>query len=243
MLQHATALWAFGEFIMTAYSHQHLLGAVYILENTKAQRVKVGMTINNPDARLMDVNDKWLGLKATCQICAARRIVMGDKKFPKHGHFCKGGNALPLEKDATLAKSHLAQMKRLRSAGNTSVTIQINSLEKKIQLYRHYQQPLARWQLNTTFYTENAEGVELRSHEVLADYLDKLAPIGEVFSCSVAEATEAIESVLSEFGLLEAARKEVRNDNTSKEYGNCSMCGENLTERGACLECSRAFFE
>jgi|GEM_PF-2099377 len=228
---------------MTTYSHQHLLGAVYILENTKAQRVKVGMTINNPDARLMDVNDKWLGLKATCQICAARRIVMGDKNFPEHGHCCEGGNALPLEKDATLAKTHLAHMKRLRSGGNTSVTRQINSLEKKIQLYRHYQQPLAMWQLNTTFYTEDAAYVELRSHEVLADHLDKLAPIGEVFSCSVAEASDAIEFVLSEEGLLEAARKEVRNDNTSKKYGNCSMCGENLTERGACLKCIKPFLE
>jgi hypothetical protein len=228
---------------MTAYPHQHLLGAVYILENTKAQRVKVGMTINNPDVRLMDVNDKWLGLKATCQICSARRIVMGDKKFPKHGHFCEGGNALPLEKDATLAKSHLAHMRRLRASGDGSVTRQINNLEKKIRLYQHYQQPLAMWQLNTTFYTEYAAHVELRAHEVLADHLDKLAPIGEVFSCSVAEASEAIESVLSELGLLEAARKEVRNDNTSKEYANCSMCGENLTGRGACLECSRPFFE
>ena len=228
---------------MVGFSHRSMFGTLYILDNAKAQRVKVGTTINNPDVRLTDVNDKWLGLKATCQICAARRIVMGDKKFPEHGHFCEGGNALPLEKDATLAKAHLAHMKRLRASGNGSVTRQINNLEKKIRLYQHYQQPRAMWQLNTTFYTENAEGVELRSHEVLADYLDKLAPIGEVFSCSVAEATEAIESVLSEFGLLEAARKEVRNDNTSKEYGNCYICGENLTERGACLECSRASFE
>ena len=68
-------------------------------------------------------------------------------------------------------------------------------------------------------------------------------PIGEVFSCSVAEASAAIESVLSELGLFEAVRKKVRNDNTSKEYGNCSMCGEHLTERGACLECIRPFLE
>ena len=59
----------------------------------------------------------------------------------------------------------------------------------------------------------------------------------------MAEVSEATISVLSDVGLLEAARKEVRNDNTSKKYGNCSMCGENLTERGACLECSRASFE
>ena len=228
---------------MTASFHLDHIGAVYIFENAKAQRVKIGTTINNVDARLMDVNDKWLGLKATCQICAARRIVMGDKKFPEHGHFCEGGNALPLEKDATLTKSYLAHMKRLSSSGDKSVTRQINNLEKKIQLYRHYQQPLAMWQLNTTFYTEDAAHVELRSHEVLADYLDKLAPIGEVFSCSVAEASAAIESVLSELGLFEAVRKKVRNDNTSKEYGNCSMCGEYLTERGVCLECMKPFYE
>ena len=228
---------------MTDFSHRSRFGVVYVLDNAKAQRVKVGTTINDVDTRLRDVNDKWAGLKATCQICAARRIVLGDNKFPKHGHFCEGGNALPLEKDATLAKSHLAHMKRLRSSGNGSVTRQINNLEKKIRLYQHYQQPRAMWQLNTTFYTEYAEHVELLSHKVLADHLDKLAPIGEIFSCSVAEASEAIESVLSDLGLLEAARKEVRNDNTSKEYGYCSMCGESLTERGACLECIKPLYE
>ena len=42
-------------------------------------------------------------------------------------------------------------------------------------------------------------------------YIDKLAPIGEAFGCSVAKASEAIESVLSQLGLLEAAKTHNKN--------------------------------
>ena len=44
--------------------------AVYVFENSKAQRVKVGMTgigLNNVGDRLRDVNDMWLERKVTCQ--------------------------------------------------------------------------------------------------------------------------------------------------------------------------------
>ena len=53
------------------YLHQ----AVYIFENSKAQRVKVGMTgigVNNVVDRLRDVNDMWLERKVSCQICGKR---------------------------------------------------------------------------------------------------------------------------------------------------------------------------
>jgi hypothetical protein len=43
---------------------RYLHGAVYIFENAKAQRVKVGMTINNVVDRLSDVNDMWLERKS-----------------------------------------------------------------------------------------------------------------------------------------------------------------------------------
>jgi hypothetical protein len=44
------------------------------------------------------------------------------------------------------------------------------------------------WQLSTAFYTECAEKVELLSHEILSQRLDKETPFGEVFCCSVSEA-------------------------------------------------------
>jgi hypothetical protein len=83
-------------------------GAVYILENLKAQRVKVGMTsigVNDVVDRLRDVNDMWLERKVTCQICGGRLVNVGER-VPQHvksGIGCPGGNALPLEKDVALA--------------------------------------------------------------------------------------------------------------------------------------------
>jgi hypothetical protein len=65
------------------------------------------------------------------------------------------------------------------------------------------------WQFGIGFYTECAEQVELLSHEILAERLDKAAPFGEIFCCSVAEATEAVESALSRLGLIDSAVKKV----------------------------------
>jgi hypothetical protein len=42
---------------MTTFNE--LYGAVYILENGEAQRVKVGMTINDIEGRLEDINYMW----------------------------------------------------------------------------------------------------------------------------------------------------------------------------------------
>lgn len=197
---------------------RHLCGAVYILENSKTQRVKVGMTINNVADRLRSVNDMWLERKVTCQICGGRRLVNKTGFVPQHvgsGRSCPGGNALPLERDVTLAEAHLENMKNrlseLSGSEKGSVTRMVKNLEKRIGLYRHQNRPVGEWQLKVAFYTERAEQVELLSHEVLAERLDKLAPFGEVFSCSVSEATEAVEAVLSQLGLLHSARKETQS--------------------------------
>ena len=234
---------------------RYLHGAVYIFENSNAQRVKIGMTINNIAGRLGDVNDKWLERKVTCQICGGRRLINSRGHVPQHvvsGIGCPGGNALPLEKDVAHAESHLENMKNRLSelSGNEkgSVTRKIKTLEKRIGLYRHYDQPVGVWQFSTAFYTECAEQVELLSHEILAERLDRLAPFGEVFCCSVSEATEAVETALSQLGLLHSARKEIKKYDmsdrkyvTSEKYGKCVICGNNLTATGACPDCMRRF--
>jgi hypothetical protein len=199
---------------------RYLHGAVYIFENSKAQRVKVGMTImstSNVVDRLRDVNDKWLERKVTCQICGGRRLVNIEELVPQHvisGRGCPGGNALPLEKDVTLAESYLENMKNrlseLSGSEKGSATRIVNNLEKRIERYRHHNRPVGEWLFRVAFYTECAEQVELLSHEILEERLDKAAPFGEVFSCSVSEATEAVESALSQLGLLHSARKETQ---------------------------------
>ena len=198
---------------MTEFRYLH--GAVYIFENIKAQRVKVGMTINGVVDRLRDVNDKWLERKAACQICGGRRLVTINGLVPRHvvsGIACQGGNALPLEKDIILAKSYLESMKiclsDLSGSEKGSATRIVNNLENRIERYRHYKGPVGEWKLGIVFYTKCAEQVELLSQNILEEYLDKLAPFGEVFCCSVSVTTKAVETVLSQLGLLHSARKE-----------------------------------
>ena len=146
---------------MIAFRYLH--GAVYIFANAKAQRVKVGMTINNVVERLNHVNDMWLERKVTCQICGGRLANIGGH-VPQHvvsGKGCPGGNGLPLEKDAALAESHLENMKsflsELSGSEKGSVTRRIKTLAKRIELYRHYERAVGVWQLSTAFYTECAE--------------------------------------------------------------------------------------
>ena len=213
--------------------------AVYILENPKAQRVKVGMTINDVTDRLGSVNDMWLERKVTCQICGGRRLVNKRGLIPKHvisGKDCPGGDELPLEKDVTLAESHLDNMKnslsKFSGSEKGSITRIVRNLEKRIGLYQNHDQVVGMWQISTVFYTECAEQVELLSHEILADRFDRQALFGEVFCCSVSEAAEAIETVLSQLGLLHSSRKEIKK---------CVTCGNNLTETGACPDCMRRF--
>ena len=110
-----------------------------------------------------------------------------------------------------LAESHVQNMTNLLSelsgSEKGSVTRRIRTLAKRIGSYRQYERTVGVWQLSTAFYTECAEQVELLSHEILAEGLDKEAPFGEVFCCSVSEATEAVETALSQLGLLDSAKK------------------------------------
>ena len=191
--------------------------AVYIFENPDAQRVKVGMTTNDVAERLRSVNEMWLGVRVACQICGGRRLVNNRGLVPPHrvsGIYCPGGNELPLEKDVTLAESHLENLKKRHGelSGNVkgSATRIIKNLEKRIGLYQHYNYPVGQWQFKIAFYTECIEQVESLSHEILEEHLDKLAPFGEVFCCSVSAATEAVESALSQLGLLHSARREIQ---------------------------------
>ena len=170
---------------------RYLHGAVYIFENSKAQRVKVGMTINNVVDRLRHVNDMWLERKVTCQICGGR-LVNVRGLVPQHvksGIGCPGGNALPLEKDVALAESHLENIKNrlseLSGIEKASATRIVNNLEKLIERYRHHNRLVGEWQFRVAFYKECAEQVEFLSQKILEKHLDKLAPIGEVFCCSV----------------------------------------------------------
>lgn len=182
-------------------SYHH--GAVYIFENTDAQRVKIGITaigVNDVVDRLIAVNDMWLQRKVTCQVCGGRLLnIMGlVPKHPKiYGH-CPGSNALPLEKDVALAEAYLNKFSSRRK----------NTLEKRIDRFRNYHQPIGRWQFRAAFYTEDVEKVEFLSHKILAEREDKQAPFGEVFCCSASEAAEAVETALSHLELLHSARKE-----------------------------------
>lgn len=191
-----------------------LPGTVYILENAEVQRVKVGMTINSAIDRLNDVSDMWGGRKVTCQICAGR-LVNRNGLVPSHvksGVRCPGGNALPVEKDVALAESYLGKVEsglnKLSGSERGSATRIVNNLRKRITKYRHYREPMGNWKVRVTFFTPCAERVELLTHELLDRYLDRKAPFGEVFCCSVLEASDAVESVLRQLGL--SARKEIQ---------------------------------
>lgn len=177
---------------MLEFHHQD--GAVYIFENVKAQRVKVGMTSGDVLDRLRDVDEKWISKKATCQICGSRRLVSRKGYMPQHvvsGRKCPGGEELPLERDVLIAESHLERITQalhsLSGSEKSSAVRQIKTLERRIELYRDYQQPVGIWQFCVAFYTSRVEEVESLSHEILAERLDRQAPIGEVFCCSVLE--------------------------------------------------------
>lgn len=199
---------------MTKFLYPH--GVIYVFENSQAQRVKVGMTgigVNNVGDRLRDVNDMWLERKVTCQICGGRLVNVGGlvPEHVKSGITCSGGRALPFEKDVALAESHLANIRsRLEGLVATekgSATRIVKTLEKRLERYRHHNQQTGTWEFSVAFHTEGVAEVESLSHKLLAERLDKLAPFGEVFCCSVSEATQAIETALSELGVLHSTRK------------------------------------
>lgn len=219
--------------------------AVYIFENVRACRVKVGMTCGDVYLRLSDVGRKWSGRKPTCQICGSRRISGRDGLFPEHvvsGRSCLGGHKLPLEKDVSVAESYLQSLMQtlpeLSGSEKRSAARQIKTLEKRIEQFRNYKQPEGMWHFGVAYYTDSAGEVESLSHEVLSEHLDAHAPLGEVFCCSLPEAVAAVESVLSKLNLLGAVTKETRDDTASTEYGECIICGGQVTKRGSCPECA-----
>lgn len=228
-------------------SHHHH-DSVYIFENVKACRVKVGMTINDVRLRLGDVNRLWSGRKPTCQICGGRRLADKGGLFPKHvvsGRSCAGGGEFPLEKDVSIAESHLEgliqTLPEISGTEKGSAAREIKTLKRRIEQFRDYKPPEGMWRFGVAYYTKSAGDIESLSHEILSEYLDTQAPLGEVFCCSLSEATAAVESALSQLGLLDAARKETRDDTTSAKYGECIICGGQLTKRGYCPDCAQRF--
>jgi hypothetical protein len=198
---------------------RYMRGSVYILENVEAQRIKVGMTINDVALRLRDANDMWLEHKVTCQICGGRRLaklsLLAHRLVPNHvvsGIKCPGGNALPLEGDITLAQTHLESLRcrvgQASSRERGSLMRQIKTLEERIRLRSQHCRAVGKWKIGAVYYTDCAEQVELLSHEFIADHLDKSAPFGEVFSCSMLEARDAVERALTQLSLLHMARRQ-----------------------------------
>lgn len=191
-------------------------GVIYVFENPDAQRVKVGMTgigANNVGDRLRAINDMWLERKVTCQICGGRLVGVGGvvPEHVKSGNRCSGGRALPLEKDAALANAHLqnvrSRLNELVGSEKGSATRIASTLEKRLERYRNRNRQVGTWQFRIAYFTEGVAEVESLSHNMLAEHLDKLAPFGEVFCCSVSEATTAVEAALAQLGLLHSARK------------------------------------
>ncbi len=188
----------------------HLKGTVYILENSEAKRVKIGVTINNPNERLKDVNRMWLGTKGRCQVCGNRRLLELNGLMPKHvlsGKHCSGSHALPIESDKTVAieelKSLEDELKKIQGKSKGSAVKRINSLAKLIDDQQDVQRLTGSWSLRASFNSEIAYQVEEIVHETLHMCLDKSAPFGEVFSCSVEEAITAIEHAHSQLGLTD----------------------------------------
>jgi hypothetical protein len=175
-----------------------MFGTVYILENAEAKLVKIGVTINNPNDRLIDVNRMWLGVKGICQVCGNRRLLDARGLMPNHVlsmNHCSGSEALPIEKDTTLAEAELNKYKQQNT--NSSSTRKIKSFEKRINAHRDQPLRVGIWTLHASFNTKNAYEVESIVHERLDKYLVKSAPFGEVFSCSVQEAKETVKDILN----------------------------------------------
>ncbi len=154
-------------------------GKAYILVNVEANRVKIGITINDVEERLIDVNRKWKGRSATCQICGSRLLLKRDGNMQKHlisGVPCSGGSFLPLEKDSSLAQYHLEKMrenhKNLKGSEMGSNTKRIKTLEARIERYKKFGKPVGRWKIDTFYSTNHADKVEQEAHKVLSCYLN-----------------------------------------------------------------------
>lgn len=182
---------------------RYMRGNVYIFKNREAKRIKVGMTINDPLQRLDSLNDIWCGWKGLCQVCGTRRLVDWKGLMPVHYcgvNKCPGSKELPMERDVTLAEARLAELEakhdRLKGSEKGSSTRIIKCLKDRIEKYRGWKKPDGFWEIAETYETDCAEAVELEVHKLLADHLDRNAPMGEVYDCSVDVARQAVEQVL-----------------------------------------------
>jgi hypothetical protein len=90
-------------------------------------------------------------------------------------------------------------MHRIREINRTNPDIEYFNGDKNL--------PLSFWQYRYSFKTSEFEEVEKLAHKYLNEYLDKEAPIGEVFNCSVDKAINAVEDALKDLDLLEQAER------------------------------------
>jgi hypothetical protein len=127
---------------------------------------------------------------------------------------CPGGNALPLESDITLANAYLENLRirvaEVAGSEKGSVIRKIKTLDERIRLRSQHNRGIGSWRISTVYHTECAEKFELLSHGFLVEHLDRTAPFGEVFGCSVSEARAAVERALAQLELLSLARREDR---------------------------------
>lgn len=193
-------------------------GKVYILENQDAKLVKVGMSNHDVVSRRIDVNQIWLGTKGTCQGCGVRlhlKRLNNHRFIPTHGT-CVGGNSFPLEKDSTLAKAILEEMRvnnrLLVGSEKASNSRKINKLEERIKKFEALEKRIGVWKINTVYYIDQAEEVESLTHKFLSKFLKENMQFGEIFCCSVEEARSAIETVLEQLDLAGTAHKEIVNN-------------------------------
>ena len=113
-------------------------GFVYVFENSKTNRVKVGMTSVSIESRLKPLNRE-----------------LGDTTY--------------LNGDKNL--------------------------------------PLSFWKFKIAYITKYYADVEALSHKYLKEYLDENSPIGEIFSCSILDAEEAIVMALKDLNLFDEANR------------------------------------
>jgi hypothetical protein len=126
--------------------------------------------------------------------------------MPAHvlsGIYCSGSNALPFEKDASLAKLELksleGQIEGLSGVEKNSANRRIKNLRKVIDSYTNAPRQIGTWQLLASYSLEDGYQVEAIAHQMLATHLDWDAPIGEVFACSSQEAISAVEAAIAKF--------------------------------------------
>lgn len=178
------------------------MACVYILQNKEAQRIKIGATLNNPDARLLDINRMWSGIKGRCQICLNWRML-NDGRLPNHVltmKHCPGSGELPFEYSIDLAEKQLLDLeencRRNKGAAHNFATKRIKNLRNALVNYKENPVRIGKWELLTSYKTDSAYLIEKVVHKALVTHLDKTAPFGEVFLCSVDEAVSVIEEAI-----------------------------------------------